>query len=310
MKSFTKITTHIAHYSKKDHHLSLDLSGKTPHNPSLSDIIQNFFKKEIASGKVNCRINRTVDTTSIKLQGLFFWDTIPVQDIAIYIANKNNLIRSIQANLFTFRGNAYTSDLLGIHKSGDTSITGRASVRKNEIYVNYTNAVKCYQQGNNDATIISMIIWYDKLEYSLETYTMLPTEVRDEFGRYNFNLSIKSIPNWIRNECQFKKNDGATDYRKYYYRLLLPVFINDKPIEELYIYIDSKKTKILGIDIFLIDKEEYKKEEIFAILEKTMNQYGNLVFANKENGGYSYLGQFLTVDDNNVITITPVNNCN
>ncbi len=315
VRSFTKNTTEIAHYSNKKRSLILELSGAFSY-PSLLATLQNFFKEEISSEKVSCHISHsksTPKTTTIRLRGLFYWDTLPVQDINIYVDEESNFIRSMQANLFTFRGSSYTSDLIGIHKLGDTSIGGIASIEETTIYVNHSNAVKAYQRKENeDVVSISLIVWYDKLEYQLTTYTVLPLEIRDNFGRYNFNVSLKDIPSWIYKHCKLKRCDSTTKQLGYhfYYRLMIPAFIDGKPIDDLKIYVDSEKLKVLQIDISLSNKDEYKKEEIFAILEKTMKQYGNLLFVNKENGGYSYLGQFLTVNDDNVITITPVNDCN
>ena len=87
------------------------------------------------------------------LQGLFYWDNIPVTNINIVFDALSCSITSIQSVLFTFMGNAYMSNLGGIHRAMKTPAVCQLHTEDSCLTVDFGTAVKTYKKDKTDVLI-------------------------------------------------------------------------------------------------------------------------------------------------------------
>ena len=263
-------TTVFSSRDNPDNEITLSLTDGFPNPPALFKLLRSVFAKEIEENKLKVDYDYFSSDTHIHivLDGLMNWDGIPVSYVWIIYDHDSHELLRIKAQLFTFLGNSYMSNLEGIHKrSGQNSqYLPYPEDSDNQIafIAQYSNITKQYTKEKQDSEVFIILFNQTPFVHTIDSSTVLPIEVRSRSTRLDINLSCRC--NSLQAISTLKKTSIGKPKE---YTLNGSAFIMGCAVKSVILTETtdtSKDYRWTGIVIKLLNPENYSQGEVKLLL--------------------------------------------
>lgn len=302
-------TTVFSSRDNPNNEITLSLADRFPNPPELHTLLRSFFEREITENKLEVDYDyfSSDNFVHIIIKGLMNWDGIPVSSICFTYDHDSHELQAIKAQLFTFLGNSYMSNLERIHKESgrDFQYLPYPEDSDNQIafIAQYSNATKQYSKEKQDSEVFIILFNQPPLVHTIDTSTVLPIEVRSRSTRLDINLSCRS--NSLQAISTLKKSSIGKPKE---YTLNGSAFIMGCAIKSITLTENtdsSKDYRWTGITIKLLNPEEYTQSEIKLLLaDFLLKNKVNVTFDRHDNA--TICNEMVSVDPTGDIIIHPI----
>ena len=302
-------TTVFSSRDNPDNEITLSLTDGFPNPPALFKLLRSFFAKEIEENKLKVDYDYFSSDTHIHivLDGLMNWDGIPVSYVWFVYDHDSHEFLRIKAQLFTFLGNSYMSNLERIHKENGRGFQylpyPEDSDNQIAFIAQYSNATKQYTKEKQDSEVFIILFNQPPLVHIVDASTVLPIEVRSRSTRLDINLSCRC--NSLQAISTLEKTSIGKPKE---YTLNGSAFIMGCAVKSITLTENtdsSKDYRWTGITIKLLNPEEYTQGEIKLLLaDFLLKNKVNVSFDRHDNA--TICNEMVSVGPTGDIVIHPI----
>ena len=287
----------------------------TVFNYSATTLYNRFvseFRTEIYDHKISIELivpphSTLLKPSEIRLNGIFYWDDIPVTNLRIKIDDSQNKLLSIKATLFTFYGNSYKSNLEAIQTTAGENSISHPLFTNNEqsVCAHFPNAYKLYKIKEDDDVEISLQFFNsDKKPHWIDV--VLPLECRPQEGQRQFN--DYSCPDFYKigknklSPSHFSFRNASLNVELVRYDYALPCFFAGHPVEKLSFVVENNNiNNCRYIELKLVEAEKYTVEALRNFLYNELAQYNEDIEVTCE--GVKTQSHYYTIDDDRIVRV-------
>lgn len=307
--NYTLEQTHISLYTDKDIELVI-FFNQSNYPTEVIDEFNRTFKKDIDASKIKSYLIEHPANAALTvwvLEGLFYWDGIPISNITITFDVTSCAIVSMRAEYFTFLGNQHTSNLKGIHENIKSPFECLNYEENLALFTNYTNAVRIYRKDNK-SVFISLFIHKSKHVTKISKNIPFGFEVCSPFKEkifLPFSCNCLTVSD-IKPLCDYIDNSNSNAS---YWKLRYPVFIGAHPVDEIRFYTktdneDNTKT-FQKIELLLTNRSTFPSVSLMAdYFHIILKENCSSLVARNEDGEFSCSGHTIKITDDNIVEVT------
>ena len=282
-------------------------SATTLYNRLISE-----FRAEIYDHKISIELivpphSTLLKPSEIRLNGIFYWDDIPVTNLRIKIDDSQNKLLSIKATLFTFYGNSYKSNLEAIQTTaGENDISCPLFANDEQsVCAHFPNAYKLYKIKDDDDVEISLH-FFDVNKTPNWKNVVLPFECRPKEGQRQFRNY--SCPDFYKIEkdklspshFSFRSENLGVELIRYDYTL--PCFFGGHPVERLSFFVENNNINDCHyIELKLIEAKKYSVDALRNFIHNILVEYNDDIEVTCE--GIKTQSHYYVIDDDKIVRI-------